>query len=135
MGNPSRSENEKALRFYDRASEVLMVKLMRANQLITLDIAKEGSLRAPLGVTGFLRASVKAGAPQLVQQGGQALIKGWVGDYMVYAAVQHENTKFKHPRGGEDHYLTKPMMEKKDQYQAIIKAAIVEAMRQARTEL
>lgn len=53
---------------------------------------------------------------ELIAQVGTGNLVGRLEVDQVYAHVQHEDLSFKHPRGGEALYLTKPLLENMHEY-------------------
>lgn len=53
---------------------------------------------------------------RLIAEAGEGDLVGRVVVDQVYAQNQHESSWFKHPRGGQDHYLRDPLFDKVDQY-------------------
>ncbi len=104
-----------------------------ANQLIIAgrgvrdDIVGQGRLRAPID-RGDLRRSINAeGDYAIVEAGGQK-IEFSIRAAAEYAAIQHENETFEHPKGGEAKYLSGPAEERKDMHMEFIAKAIRRAM-------
>ena len=106
------------------------------------DLAGEGSRRAPLE-EGTLRASGTvtlivnrvryegAGAYALAQAAVRAAaaaglpvtLDAEVAFNTIYAARQHEELTWKHPKAGEAKYLERPLLERASRYERIIGAA------------
>lgn len=59
---------------------------------------------------GVLRASTFV--PRPVEQGGEVL--SGVGNNTIYAARQHEETSWNHPRGGQAKYMETAMNQNTD---------------------
>lgn len=58
--------------------------------------------------TGTLRGSQTVGRPQ--REGTDIVVEfGYGGAARDYAEVQHEHEEFRHPRGGQAHYLSEPV--------------------------
>jgi hypothetical protein len=56
------------------------------------------------------------GIQRLIDSVGDGELKGSVEVDQIYAHIQHEDTSFKHPHGGTDHYLQKPLFSQMDSY-------------------
>ena len=102
--------------------------MVKGGGMIVEDIAGQGSLRAPID-EGDLRRSIYAEGSYIVaQMMGRTVLQFGVIAAEDYAAIQHQNTSFNHPRGGEAGYLTKPAKERKDKHMAIIQRLVHTAM-------
>lgn len=56
---------------------------------------------------------------------GHGTLRGKVVVDQIYAHYQHEGTEFRHPEGGQAHYLRDPLFEKSDErYKLIAERAI-----------
>ncbi len=126
-------KNAGVLKFFDVAQQVLLDKLAKAVQDIDVDIESYGSTHAPVRY-GFLRASIQAQPVQLLSVGGRIIIRGSVAAAVPYAYIQHENVYY-HPKGGEDHYLSRPMEERANVYQKSLADAMASALAAAKSAL
>lgn len=63
-----------------------------------------------------MAGSFIAGVQALIDQIGSGKLKGTCEVDQVYAHRQHEETTWKHPRGGDDHYLQRPLFERYRNY-------------------
>ncbi len=87
-----------------------------------------GALHAPVK-NGLLRVSVGDEDVKIAEEGGRTILRGMVHASQPYAYIQHEHAEFKHPKGGEDHYISKRMDAMSDKYQASIAEALASTMR------
>lgn len=104
--------------------------LGHAQRLAPLD---EGTLRASGAVVLIVNGSryEGAGARQLAEQavslaaryGAPVELSAEVSFSTVYAARQHEETTWDHPRGGQAKYLEGPLLANAARYQRVIAAA------------
>lgn len=85
---------------------------------ISLDLKGKAMRRAPVK-KGFLRRSAFSASDD------RSLTVGFT---EVYATRQHEETTWKHPKGGQAKYLEKPLEESLDSYIRVIEQAVAEAM-------
>lgn len=86
------------------------------------DLLGEAQRRAPLE-EGTLRASGELD----VDVAGNAVV-ATVSFNEVYAARQHEETEWVHPKAGEAKYLEGPLRERAARYDAVVAAAIRRAL-------
>lgn len=128
------AENRKSISFWDEAKAACLKLVVTRVQDVTTDLAAQGAKRAPVR-EGFLRASVTDYPVVVVGSGNKSMVRGAVGATTKYARVQHENTKFKHPKGGEDHYLTKPLKEKSKAYTKWIAEAVMAGIKAAKARV
>ena len=80
--------------------------------------------------TATLRAVSGSDIGALVNAEG-AVVEGEVSFNTVYAARQHEELGWKHPRGGEAKYLENPLKERTPKYLQNLAKAAKEALRRA----
>ncbi len=135
MGSESDISNEKAIAFWDKAIIACLEETRKGLQEVSDDLAKIASTTTAPVKDGFLRAGINSTPVRLINDGGQALLKGSVEAAVSYALVQHEHDEFIHPRGGEDHYLTRPLAEKTPEYRSHLAESIKRGMLKARTAL
>ncbi len=125
------AQNAKAYKFFDEAAPAALAEIVAELQGITTDLAGQGIKRAPVK-DGFLRASINDDPVQIDAAGPGRLIRGSVSARTPYAFIQHEREDFRHPRGGEDHYISKPLEEKKKDYWERLSRAIQRAFKKAK---
>ncbi len=91
----------------------------------------EGTLRASGAITlivnrqrfdgpGMMAAAIAA-ARAATLGGLPVTIEAEVSFNTVYAARQHEETTWRHPRAGEAKYLERPLLERGDRYREVIR--------------
>lgn len=110
----------------------LQVKSTQGLADALLFVATESQQRAPID-TGDLRGSVKVeidgdmysegvkgGGINVVGSLPEKATKGTVSYNTKYAAVQHEQINYNHPRGGQAKYLESVLLENKDRILNII---------------
>lgn len=96
------------------------------------DLAAQGAQNAPVKF-GFLRNSInRQGDLKVSKIKGKTVIKVGVIAATEYAALQHENTDFVHPKGGRAKYLTGPAEERKDIYQKAIAQAMKRGLKRSK---
>ena len=96
------------------------------------DLEGQGALNAPINL-GFLRQSIKREADVKISKiKGQTQLKISVTAATDYAAIQHDNTSFIHPKGGRAKYLTGPAEERKDIYQRAIALAMRKGLKKSK---
>lgn len=134
MPSGTLDRNEKALSFFDEAQRQAILKYSSALKDVTTDLAGQGSKIAPI-LHGFLRASITDYPIEFGLVGGRFIMHGSVAALQNYAEIQHERVDFNHPKGGQDHYLTRPLKERKAQYRDILAKALSDAMRAAKGKL
>ena len=121
------TDNQQALLVLGRIGDEVLQRVAIALHEVGMDIAAYGIQNAPID-HGFLRGSIGAD-PVLVTPTKLVQI---IYAHEPYAIYQHEITTYRHPKGGEDHYLTRPLDSKRQQYIDRIKDAVrggVEAAR------
>lgn len=111
----------------------IFTALVKAGRAATDDIAGQGRLRAPID-RGDLRRSIYRDGDYSINEAEGGHIEFRVRADAAYASVQHEVTSFVHPKGGEDHFLTKPAKERKSAHMQRIQQAVIRAMRQTGAE-
>ncbi len=121
-------KNANLLKFFDNASKGLATMAQGMADVLR-DVEGQGRKRAPLRF-GFLRANVNAEPIKVVMTGGRALLRGSVSARTPYAYIQHENV-FNHPKGGEDHYLTRPIEERSAMYTKALGAEVMSSLKKA----
>lgn len=67
------------------------------------------------------------GITNLINQVGEGPLKGSLEVDQIYAHRQHEETGWKHPRGGTDHYLQKPLFGRLSSYMKHLADHVVES--------
>lgn len=88
------------------------------------DLAARAALEAPIE-TGTLRASVSPGpGGPLVKRVGHDTVEVDVTFDTVYAARQHEEITWHHPRGGKAKYLEDPLKAMAARYEAVVGASV-----------
>lgn len=99
---------------HELKQKILEAAIKPALEMIGADLAGEGARRAPVE-EGTLRGSFSHE------------VKRTASGYEVevtadtpYAARQHEEVTWKHPKGGEAKFLENPLKEKTAQYAAVI---------------
>lgn len=92
------------------------------------DIVGQGRLRAPIK-DGDLRRSIHREGDYSITEATGKSIDFTIRADALYAAIQHENSDFVHPKGGEDHFLTKPAKERKSVHLAMIQDAVIRGMK------
>lgn len=125
-------QNAELLNFFTRMGEASsaapILKAMNENMA---DLEKEGATEAPVD-TGFLRASIRRVPAEISADAGYTKVKGQVAAPTKYAYTQHENTEFKHPRGGRDHYLSEPLDAKFSLYIQNLAKSVMTMLKGAR---
>lgn len=86
------------------------------------DVAGEAQRRAPIE-EGTLRGSADTDVDVVGD-----LITGEVSFNEVYAARQHEELSWQHPKGGQAKYLESVLLERAPRYAAILRKAIGSAL-------
>lgn len=100
----------------------------------------EGTLRASAAIVvrvGSVECSTKAAAIATAKaagrQGRDVEIAGEVSFNTQYAARQHEELGWRHPKGGAAKYLERPLLEQSARYTQIISDSAEVALRRAST--
>lgn len=104
----------------------LFTRLKFAVIMTAEDIATQGMKNAPI-LEGHLRRSIQREADFKIAQVKGKLQMNVIAP-MPYAADQHENTAYRHPRGGRSHYLSGPAEERKDKYAAFVAEQMTRAL-------
>lgn len=105
-----------------------------------MDVAEESQKRAPVD-TGNLRGSVmveldgetyaegsKEGGVSIVASVPETAERGTVSYNTPYAAQQHEQINYDHPRGGQSKYLESVLVEESDRILQTIAGDVTEKM-------
>lgn len=103
--------------------ERLMVRAAhRWGRMVGNDLAGAAQRRAPIE-EGTLRASADVDVDERLDG-----VDVEVSFSTPYAARQHEETGWSHPRGGEAHYLQNPLMERLPRYERALELAVAQAL-------
>lgn len=105
----------------DRARRAIRRAVVDAVTRIGEDALGEATRRAPIE-EGTLR-----GSGDLDVEEGRASVTATVSFNTVYAARQHEELDWRHPRGGQAKYLESVIRERAGRYERIIAAAVARA--------
>lgn len=129
MVNPGEidAQNKLAIEFFDRCKVAIPGKVLKALQDAQVDLVAQGIEQAPYD-KGPLQASIEK---QPITITG-SILTGNVASRLPYAHPQHENEWYVHPKKGKDHYLTDPLADRSEMYQASIGQAIMEAIKEAK---
>lgn len=95
---------------------------LEALRVIADDLQGEAARRAPVE-EGTLRGSGEVEIRELPGRRAEAIVSFST----PYAARQHEETSWAHPRGGQAKYLEGPLLERAGRYRGILAAAIRKA--------
>jgi len=115
----------------DRLYAGILIETSRAVTEIAQDVAGIASTRRAPVKTGNLRANIDPEVQIKVDR-----IKGVISKNVIaatsYAFAQHENTGYKHPKGGEAKYLTATIAEKAEIYAKRIADGVERALKNAK---
>ncbi len=106
----------------------LFGEMVKAGGDITDDIVGQGRLKAPID-QGDLRRSIHREAGYAIAEALGQKLEFKVRADTDYAAIQHENKDFIHPKGGQAKYLTGPAEERKPEHLKMIERAVAAALR------
>lgn len=128
MASPGEIEvqNRLAAEFFDRCRVAIPGKVIKALQDAQIDLVAQGVEQAPYD-KGPLQGSIEK---EPITIAG-SILTGNVVARLEYAHPQHENEWYNHPKKGKDHYLTDPLADRNEMYQASIGQAIMEALKEA----
>lgn len=110
-----------------RSAEDLLGEAQRRAPVEEGTLRGSGSIALIVNGTRFeghaMLAAAKAAARAAALAGQPITVSAEVSFNTVYAARQHEETTWAHPKGGQAKYLAQPLAERAHRYEAAISAA------------
>ncbi len=111
-----------------RLGQNLFGEMVEAGGQVIGDVVAQGRLNAPVDEGDLRRSGHREAGYAIASASGQKLI--FTGRFDTdYAAIQHENESFEHPKGGKDHFITDPAEARKPEHLKIVSAAILRAIK------